>query len=201
MNTRTIYIVDDNTEFRESTSFWLSGAGFDVQSWGDPHEAVEELSRRAPAEAACLMLDVHMPRLSGLEVHDRLLERGSQLPVIYMSGRADVPLAVQVMQKGAISLLEKPFDDVALEDALERAFSRHGHDTGQPLSFSTPAPALAPAAPPTPAPAGPFRFPLGAEHEQAHARFAAREAKLMPRARYSSTVLIDSPMRSAMFLL
>ena len=182
MNTRTIYIVDDNTEFRESTSFWLSGAGFDVQSWGDPHEAIEALSLRGPAEAACLMLDVHMPRLSGLEVHDRLLERGSQLPVIYMSGHADVPLAVQVMQKGAISLLEKPFDDVALEDALERAFSRNGHDTGHPVSFATPAPALTSPAP-APAPAGPWKFPLGAEHEQAHARYAAREAKLTPRER------------------
>ena len=126
MTTRTVYIVDDNTEFRESTRFWLSGVGFDVHTWGDPREAIEALSRRDRGETACLMLDVRMPQLSGLDVHDALLERGAQLPVIYMSGHADVPLAVQAMQKGAITLLEKPFDDEALEAALESAFACTG---------------------------------------------------------------------------
>ena len=100
MTTRTIYIVDDNVEFLESTRFWLSGAGFDVQTCGDPREAIEALAQRDRSEPACLMLDVRMPQLSGLDVHDALLERGALLPVIYMSGHADVPLAVQAMQKG-----------------------------------------------------------------------------------------------------
>src|SRR5262252_6509675 len=123
MNTRTIYIVDDNVEFLESTRFWLSGAGFDVRTFGDPLAAVEALSERDRDESACLMLDVRMPQLSGLDVHDALIERDAVLPVIYMSGHADVPLAVQAMQKGAVTLLEKPFDDEMLEAALESAFS------------------------------------------------------------------------------
>ena len=80
MTTRTVYIVDDNREFRESTQFWLSSVGFDVQAWGDPREAVDALARRDRRERACLMLDVRMPELSGLDVHDRLLACGAQLP-------------------------------------------------------------------------------------------------------------------------
>src|SRR5262249_12009290 len=123
MTARTIYIVDDNPEFLESTQFWLSGAGFDVKTWGDPVEAIEALAQRDRSEPACLMLDVRMPQLSGLDVHDALIQRDAQLPVIYMSGHADVPLAVQAMQKGAVTLLEKPFDEEMLEAALESAFS------------------------------------------------------------------------------
>jgi len=157
MTERTVYIVDDNTEFRESASFWLGGFGYQVQAWGDPLEAIEALARRDTDEPACLMLDVRMPQLSGLDLHDRLLERGIGLPVIYMSGHADVPLAVKAMQKGAVTLLEKPFDDEALESALASAFA----------GGAVPA---APAAPP-------------AGTDEAHARFAAREAKLSPRER------------------
>ena len=166
MTTRTVYIVDDNTEFRESTSFWLSGVGFDVHTWGDPREAIEALSRRDRGESACLMLDVRMPQLSGLDVHDALLERGAQLPVIYMSGHADVPLAVQAMQKGAVTLLEKPFDDEALEAALESAFACAGNRVKPPA----PSEADEPAAP-------------DAGRDQAHARYVARERSLAPRER------------------
>src|SRR5258705_35229 len=123
MATRTVYIVDDNREFRESTQFWLSSVGFNVHAWGNPREAIDALAHRDPRECACLMLDVRMPELSGLDVHDRLIACGAQLPVIYMSGHADVPIAVQAMQKGAVTLLEKPFDDEALETALESAFA------------------------------------------------------------------------------
>jgi len=166
MGTRTVYIVDDNTEFRESTRFWLSGFGFDVQTWGDPHEAVEALARRDRRESACLMLDVRMPELSGLDVHDKLLECGAQLPVIYMSGHADVPLAVQAMQKGAVTLLEKPFDDEALEAALESAFAS-GACLGTAVT----------------SPAGPADTPGGALPDEARDRFVAREARLTPRER------------------
>ena len=154
MNKRTIYIVDDNPEFLESTRFWLSGAGFDVQAWADPRAAIEALARRDRSQTACLMLDVH----------DALNERGAQLPVIYMSGHADVPLAVEAMRKGAVTMLEKPFDDATLEAALDSAFS------GGPTRADT-----APVAEATSA--------ESIEREQAHARFVAREARLTPRER------------------
>lgn len=163
---RTVYIVDDNREFRESTQFWLSSVGFDVQAWGDPREAVDALARRDRRESACLMLDVRMPELSGLDVHDRLLACGAQLPVIYMSGHADVPIAVQAMQKGAVTLLEKPFDDEALQAALDTAFAAAA--SAQPLPAAAPAEADAAA---------------GAVPDPAHAGFVAREARLTPRER------------------
>jgi two-component system, LuxR family, response regulator FixJ len=165
MNTRTIYIVDDNVEFLESTRFWLSGAGFDVRTFGDPVEAVQALSDRERNRPACLMLDVRMPQLSGLDVHDALIQRGAQLPIIYMSGHADVPLAVQAMQKGAVTMLEKPFDEGALEAAIESAFAATGR-----------APVAADAAPAV----GPADNPAT---EEAHARFKARETRLTPRER------------------
>jgi two-component system response regulator FixJ len=97
-------------------------------------------------------------------VHDALIERGAQLPVIYMSGHADVPLAVRAMQKGAVTLLEKPFDDEALEAALESAFA-------------------AGAARPAGSGAAASGLPAEAPRSEAHARFAAREASLTPRER------------------
>jgi len=161
---RTIYVVDDNPEFREATCFWLSGAGYAVQAWGDPREAVDALATRDRSAPACLMLDVRMPHLSGLDVHDALLERDAILPVIYMSGHADVPLAVQAMRKGAVTLLEKPFDDETLEAALDSAFA-----------WSPPAPAAL-AHTTEAAPADP-------EMAAAQARFVAREKSLTPRER------------------
>ena len=170
MNPRTIYIVDDNTEFLESTRFWLSGAGFDVQIWDDPKQAVEALAQRKCDEPACLMLDVRMPHLSGLDVHDALLRCGAPLPVIYMSGHADVPLAVQAMQKGAVTLLEKPFDEGALEAALESAFSASARQ-------AAPAPEAIAAAPAT------ATVATQALDDEAQARYAAREGRLTPRER------------------
>jgi two-component system response regulator FixJ len=162
MNTRTIYIVDDNAEFRESTRFWLAGFGYEVRTWGDPVEAIDALAQRDRSQDACLMLDVRMPELSGLDVHDRLLACDARLPVIYMSGHADVPIAVQAMQKGAVTLLEKPFDDAALEAALESAFAGAGRS--------------APSSRPAPDTDDP-------DDGDAAARFAAREASLSPRER------------------
>lgn len=163
MTMRTVYIVDDNQEFRESTQFWLSSVGFDVHAWGNPQEAIDALAQRDRRISACLMLDVRMPELSGLDVHDKLIECGAQLPVIYMSGHADVPIAVQAMQKGAVTLLEKPFDDEALEAALASAFA---------VAAGTPrAPVAAPA------------DAAGAAPDEAHDGFLAREARLTPRER------------------
>jgi two-component system response regulator FixJ len=172
MSTRTIYVVDDNPEFRESTRFWLSGSGFSVVTLGDPLEAIEALVRRDRSEAACLMLDVRMPQLSGLDLHDVLIERNALLPVIYMSGHADVPLAVQAMQKGAVTMLEKPFDDETLEAALETAFAAAAQPAG--TGALSAAVAAAPAA-----------------DDAALARYAEREARLTPRERSVLSLVIE----------
>jgi two-component system, LuxR family, response regulator FixJ len=126
MTARTIYIVDDNNEFRQSTRWWLEGAGYDVVDFADPNTALKSLTTEdaAAQRDACLLLDVRMPQISGLDLHDRLRASGVGLPIVYMTGHGDVPLAVQAMQKGAVSFLEKPFDEQALEAALERAFEQ-----------------------------------------------------------------------------
>ena len=123
MNARTIFIVDDNTEFRSSAQWWLQSAGYEVVDFEDPAAALDALQSSPPTGPACMLLDVRMPGMSGLDLHDRLHEHGVSLPVIYMTGHGDVPLAVQAMQKGAVSFLEKPFADEALEQALDRAFA------------------------------------------------------------------------------
>jgi two-component system response regulator FixJ len=171
----TVYIVDDNPEFRESTRFWLSACGFEVQAWGDPREAVEALARRDRSERCCLMLDVRMPELSGLDVHDRLNACGAMLPVIYMSGHADVPLAVQAMRKGAVTLLEKPFDDESLEAALDAAFASIG-DVARAAAERAAAAQEAVAC-------HDDAYPEADEADEARRRFRSREASLTPRER------------------
>jgi two-component system, LuxR family, response regulator FixJ len=122
-NARTIYIVDDNAEFRRSAQWWLSSAGYEVVDYADPADALGALQAHPPAMPACLLLDMRMPGMSGLDLHDRLRQAGVHLPIVYMTGHGDVPLAVQAMQRGAISFLEKPFAEDALEAALQRAFT------------------------------------------------------------------------------
>jgi len=174
-STRTVYIVDDNAEFRESAAFWLSGAGYEVQDYGDPEEALEGLCRHAGGAPACVLLDVRMPRLSGLDLHDALRQRGNRLPVIYMSGHADVPLAVNAMRKGAISVLEKPLDDAALEAALDNAFA-------EPVVASTTTAAIDERS------AHPLPSPVD---DEAAAEFRRREALLAPREREVLGMVIE----------
>ena len=128
---RTLYMLDDNADFCATAKWWLAGAGYEVIDFQDAHlaiEALKGLDARAIGRA-CLLLDVRMPSMTGLQVHDVLIEHGitgagaqPALPIIYMTGHGDVPLAVQAMEKGAITFLEKPFEDSALESALARAF-------------------------------------------------------------------------------
>ncbi len=128
---RTLYMLDDNADFCATAKWWLAGAGYEVIDFQDAHlaiEALKGLDARAIGRA-CLLLDVRMPSMTGLQVHDVLIEHGitgagaqPALPIIYMTGHGDVPLAVQAMEKGAVTFLEKPFQDSALESALARAF-------------------------------------------------------------------------------
>jgi two-component system, LuxR family, response regulator FixJ len=196
MNTRTLYIVDDNSDFLEATSFWLSSAELEVCSWADPLQAVEAIARRDLRRPACLMLDIRMPGMSGLELHDALIRRDADLPVIYMSGHADVALAVRAMQKGAVTLLEKPFDEAMLEDSLKQAFSAAAHGLLQPPatprqpqeiqgSLGLPgSPEATAGSPSTRAGSDrPGYDRAEAVDSEARSRFAARRAKLSPRER------------------
>ncbi|MBI1682735.1 response regulator transcription factor [Caulobacter hibisci] len=116
-----VCLVDDHGEFRQSAAWWLESLGYAVQAFDG---ARAFLDAGEPPAGACLLLDVRMPDMSGLELLDALKARGCQRPVIFMTGHGDVPLAVEAMQKGAVTFLEKPFQEAALEAALERAFAQ-----------------------------------------------------------------------------
>lgn len=159
----TIHVIDDDPDFRESTRFWLAGAGYDVRVWDDPGAAIDTLAAGSTGRA-CVLLDLHLAGRSGLDVHAALEARGVTLPVIYMSGAATVPLAVRAMQQGAVTLLEKPLEEDALEAALAAAFADRPPVSGAAVAAEV-------IARQSEARAG------------AHAEFVAREARLTPRER------------------
>jgi len=124
MSSKTIYIVDDNPQFRASAQWWLSAEGYEVIEFAEPENALVHLQTSPPAQPTCLLLDVRMTGMSGLDLHDKLNEYRLDVPVIYMTGHGDVALAVKAMQKGAVNFLEKPFDEAQLQAALDCAFRR-----------------------------------------------------------------------------
>lgn len=115
--TETVHIVDDDAAVRDSLRVLLEASGFTVRA----HEDAAEFLAMAPEFGGCVLTDVRMPGIDGLELQRRLNEHGIGLPVIVMTGQADVPVAVAAMKAGAVDFLEKPFDDQALLGAVRRA--------------------------------------------------------------------------------
>lgn len=113
-----VFVVDDDPAMRESLRWLIESIGLTVQTHAT---AREFLDRYDPSSAGCLVLDVRMPGLSGLELQDQLVNRGSLLPIIMITGYAEVPMAVRAMKAGAIDFIEKPFSDQDLLDRLRFA--------------------------------------------------------------------------------
>jgi two-component system response regulator FixJ len=114
---RLVHLVDDDEAIRRSVGFMLKTSGFRVCAY----ESGSELMKAAPnLEQGCLLLDIRMPGMDGLEVQAALKEKGVALPVIIMTGHGDVSLAVQAMKAGAIDFIEKPFEKAVLMSALEQ---------------------------------------------------------------------------------
>jgi two-component system response regulator FixJ len=116
-----IHVVDDDAAIRESIEFLLSSAGMSCRTYD---AAAALLARVSSLEPGCIVTDVRMPGMNGLELVARLKERGVPHPVIVLTGHADVPLAVQAMKAGVVDFLEKPFDDDALLNAITSALAR-----------------------------------------------------------------------------
>jgi FixJ family two-component response regulator len=120
-----IFMVDDNDGFRNSTRWLLEGHGFQVDAFASPRHFLAYLDAWPEGEpVACVLLDVRMPQMSGLQVQDALQQRGCSIPIVFMSGHGDLALAVETMRKGAAHFIEKPFDDAALVHALDDALQR-----------------------------------------------------------------------------
>lgn len=114
----TIHIVDDDEAIRRSLSFMLKTAGYPVQLYADGESFLKAADH---VEEGCVLLDVRMPGIDGMEVQRRLRARGIMLPVVIMTGHGDVDLAVAAMKAGATDFLEKPFEKAALIDCLSSA--------------------------------------------------------------------------------
>lgn len=129
----TVFIVDDDAGVREALAWLLRSRRifsevFDSAERFEQHLSDPLLGLRPdglPAQACCLLLDVRMPGMSGLALFDRLLERGlvAVMPVIFLTGHADVPTAVDAVKRGAFDFCEKPFSDNALVDRIEQALA------------------------------------------------------------------------------
>lgn len=115
---QTIYVVDDDEAMRDSMTWLLEGEGYRVACF-DSAEAF--LSARHDGMRGCLVLDVRMPEMSGLELHEKLDALGSRLPIIFITGHGDVPMAVAALQRGACDFIEKPFHNEDLLSRIERA--------------------------------------------------------------------------------
>ena len=114
----TVYLVDDDEAIRDSLSWLLQSRSLQCQTYSS---AESFLAAWTPELCGCLLLDIRMREMSGLELFDRLLERGNRLPVIFLTGHGDVPMAVGALKKGAFDFVEKPFDDNQLVNRVLEA--------------------------------------------------------------------------------
>lgn len=117
-----VHVVDDDPGLRRSLRFLLDSVGWGVQLHASAEEFLDVVA--VPVKPSCLLLDIRMPSMSGLELQQVLRERGIAMPILFMTGHADVSMAVQAMKSGAIDFIEKPFNDQKVLDAVAAAI-RH----------------------------------------------------------------------------
>ena len=117
----TVYVVDDDEAVRDSLQWLLEGKDYRVRCFDS---AESFLSRYDHREVACLIVDIRMGGMTGLELQDKLLERKSPLPVVFITGHGDVPMAVNTMKKGALDFIQKPFNEDDLLSIVERMLDR-----------------------------------------------------------------------------
>lgn len=120
-NTPLVFIVDDDISVRESLELLVGQAGWQPEAFASAHGF---LSRPRPLCPSCLVLDVGLPDLSGLEVQKRIADERTEMPIIFITARGDIPMSVHAMKAGAVEFLTKPFSPDALLDAIHDAVER-----------------------------------------------------------------------------
>lgn len=110
-----VHVVDDDPAIRDSLSWLFQSRGIACREWSSGEEF---LRAGVPESCACLVLDMRMDGLSGIDVFDRMRDAGTRLPVVFLTGHAEVPLAVEALKKGAFDFVEKPFNDNVLVDSV-----------------------------------------------------------------------------------
>mgnify|MGYP000874509277 FL=1 len=120
MSERTVYLIDDDEAMRDSLSFLLSTEKLNVRTY----ESAVAFLKEMPKGRGCIVTDLRMPEMTGLQLVRKLKDVGVGLPVIVMTGHGDVPLAVEAMKAGVVDFLEKPFSDDVILATIETAFAR-----------------------------------------------------------------------------
>jgi len=121
MNNPYVYLVDDDPDVRAAIVFMLEAEDIPVAAFSDPARMLEAVEADA---RGCLLLDVRMPGMDGLELHQALMQRGVGMPALFISGHGDIPMAVRAVNAGAMDFIEKPFDDEVLLERIRRAFEQ-----------------------------------------------------------------------------
>jgi FixJ family two-component response regulator len=119
--TGTVFVVDDEQDICEAIAMLMRSAGLPTRTYQDP---LRFLADYKPDQPGCLLLDVRMPLMSGMELHQELLRRRYTLPVIFITGHGDVPMAVDALQAGATDFVQKPFKGAELIDKVQNALAR-----------------------------------------------------------------------------
>ena len=133
-DTDIVHVVDDDEAMRDSMAFLLRAENFQVQTYAD---AADFLTALPQIKVGCVVTDVRMPGMSGIELLQRLRELKVSLPVIVVSGHGDVPLAVEAMKTGALDFIEKPFDDDVILRAVRLALSAQAVDSQRQAQKAT----------------------------------------------------------------
>ncbi len=121
----TVFVVDDDEAIRDSLRWLLEANGYRVQCFSSAEQFLEAYrSGQYAAQIGCLILDVRMTGMTGIELQEKLIAENSTLPIIFVTGHGDVPMAVSTMKKGAMDFIEKPFDEAELRKLVERMLDK-----------------------------------------------------------------------------
>jgi FixJ family two-component response regulator len=126
----TVFVVDDDDAVRESLVFLMKSIGLKAESFPSAQAFLDHYN---PARAGCLVLDIRMPGMSGLELQDKLIQMGSILPIIFITGHGDVPMAVKAIKAGAADFVQKPFRDQELIERIREVLEEDSHARAEKL--------------------------------------------------------------------
>ncbi|MCP3869121.1 MAG: response regulator transcription factor [Gammaproteobacteria bacterium] len=117
-NQATVFVVDDDQAMRNSLKWLIESVDLEVKTYASANEFIRDYY---PGRAGCLLLDVRMPGMSGLELQEQFIEQQINIPIIIITGHGDVPMAVRAMKAGAVDFIEKPFNDELLLESIRNA--------------------------------------------------------------------------------
>ena len=129
MSEPRVFVIDDDLEVREALELLMQSVGLAVSTYGSAQAFLETFD---PHQPGCIVLDVRMPGMSGLDLQERLSKEKLHPPVIIITGHGDVPMAVRAVKSGAVDFIEKPFNDQVLLDSVHKAIEKDARQRGRP---------------------------------------------------------------------